>query len=140
MKMVLSELKKLVVLPLVAALSLNAIALGPANAAMVRTTDLIGGDAARSADRDRVNTFIGREDVRREFENLGVDPDEAAARVSVLSDQEISSIAGRLDELPAGESAVGAIVGAAVLIFIVLLITDITCLTHVFNFTRCATK
>jgi hypothetical protein len=35
---------------------------------------------------------------------------------------------------------VGPIVGAAVLIFIILLITDILCLTSVFNFTRCAQR
>jgi hypothetical protein len=36
--------------------------------------------------------------------------------------------------LPAGGSAVGAIVGAAVLIFVILLITDILGFTNVFSF------
>jgi len=39
-----------------------------------------------------------------------------------------------MDQLPAGGSAIGTIVGAAVLIFLVLLITDILGFTHVFSF------
>ncbi len=38
--------------------------------------------------------------------------------------------------LPAGGSAVGAIVGAGLVIFIVLLITDILGYTNVFTFVR----
>jgi hypothetical protein len=52
----------------------------------------------------------------------------------------VAEITTRIDELPAGQSAIGIIVGAVVLIFIVLLITDLLCLTSVFNFTRCAVK
>ena len=58
------------------------------------------------------------------------------ARVAALSDEEIEKIAGRIDELPAGQGAVGAIIGAAVLIFIILLITDLIGLTSVFGFTK----
>ncbi len=134
------RVRKLFALPLVAALSFNAVALGPAQAALVPTTDVIRDGAVSSADRDRVNTFMEREEVRREIEKLGVDSDEAALRVSALSDEEIASITERLDQLPAGEGAVGAVVGAALIVFIVLLITDIACLTSVFPFTRCATK
>ena len=111
------RVRKLFALPLVAALSFNAVALGSAQAAMVPTTDVIRDSAVSSADRDRVNTFMEREEVRREIEKLGVDPDEAALRVSALSDEEIASIAERLDQLPAGEGAVGAVVGAALIVF-----------------------
>jgi hypothetical protein len=40
--------------------------------------------------------------------------------------------------MPAGQDALGTVVGAALVVFIVLLITDIACLTRVFDFTRCA--
>jgi hypothetical protein len=52
----------------------------------------------------------------------------------------VAEVTAKLDELPAGQSAIGIIVGAAVLIFLVLLITDLLCLTSIFNFTRCAAK
>jgi hypothetical protein len=128
------------VLLLAVAMSFNPMAIAPALATLVPTTDFIRGNADLSADRARVKAFLARDDVRREFVTLGVDPDEAARRVSAMTDNEIARIAQRLDELPAGEGVVGPIVGAVVLIFIVLLITDILCLTTVFNFTRCAQR
>ena len=57
-------------------------------------------------------------------DRLGVDPEEAARRIASLSDEEVQQIAGRLDELPAGEGFVGVVIGAALIIFLVLLITD----------------
>jgi hypothetical protein len=39
-----------------------------------------------------------------------------------------------LDELPAGEGFVGVVVGAALIIFLVLLITDLLGLTDVYPF------
>jgi hypothetical protein len=63
-----------------------------------------------------------------------VDPAQAAARVAALSDPQIREIAGELDQLPAGQSAVAAVVGAILIIFLVLLVTDLLGLTDVFPF------
>ena len=49
------------------------------HAAMVSTDQVIGEESAVS-DRERVMDFMAREDVRREFEAHGVDPDAALAR------------------------------------------------------------
>lgn len=81
--------------------------------------------------RARVSGFLERDDVRRALEARGIDPAEARARVDALSDTEVQAIAGRLDELPAGGDSV---VGAILLVFFVLLITDLLGLTHVFPF------
>jgi Family of unknown function (DUF6627) len=133
-------MKHLVVLILVAVLGLQPVVLGPAQAAMITTGDVIAGDSSLASDRDRLNGLMQREEVRQELRRQGIDPDEATARVAALSDSEVAQVTERLDELPAGQSALGVVVGAAVLIFIVLLITDIFCVTSVFNFTRCATN
>jgi VIT1/CCC1 family predicted Fe2+/Mn2+ transporter len=108
-----------------------------AHAAIVATEQVIREDVA-TENRVRVMTLLAREDVRREMEALGIDPEEATARTKALSDEEITRIANKLDEMAVGQSAVAAIIGAAVFIFIVLLITDILCLTNVFPFARCA--
>lgn len=121
------------------AFSMTLLPAGPASAGLI-STDRIIEQQRVNADRERVNAFVAREDVRKEFQKQGVNPDEAAARVAALSDAEIGQIADRLDSLPAGQDAATAIIGAAVTIFIILLITDILCLTHVFNFTRCANR
>jgi len=54
--------------------------------------------------------------------------------VDSLSNEELANLANSIDQLPAGGSAVGVIVGAALLVFIILLITDLVGLTHVFPF------
>ena len=109
--------------------------IGAAHAALI-TTDQVIGEQSAGDDRARVLDFLSRQDVREQLEAMGVDADEALARTETLSDVEIQQIAGRLDELPAGEGAVGAIVGAIVLIFLVLLLTDLLGLTDVFPFVR----
>jgi hypothetical protein len=130
-------MKRLIVVLLVAVFGFQSLAIVPAQAAMVATGDVITEDASLASDRDRLNALMQRGEVRQELQRQGIDPDEAAARVAALSDAEVAQVTARLDELPAGQSAIGIIVGAAVLIFIVLLVTDLLCLTHIFNFTRC---
>jgi hypothetical protein len=93
---------------------------------------LAAGEGA--AERARVIAFLERADVREQMVALGVDPAEAAARVQALSDAQVREIAGQLDQLPAGQSAIGIIVGAILLIFLVLLVTDLLGLTNVFPF------
>jgi hypothetical protein len=60
------------------------------------STDRIIEQNQTNADRERVNAFVARDDVRKEFQKQGVNPDEAAARVAALSDIEIGQIARSL--------------------------------------------
>jgi len=106
-----------------------------AHAALVTTGQAIEAGAAEG-ERGRVAHVLAREDVRAQMVALGVDPVEAVNRVAGLSDAEVRQIAGHLDRLPAGQSAVGAVIGAALFIFLVLLITDLLGLTNVFPFVR----
>ncbi len=107
--------------------------MGLAQAKMV-TTDQVIEQSTPSDNRAQVRDFLMREDVQQQLTRLGVDPEEAARRVASLSDEEVQQIAGRLDELPAGEGAVGIVIGAALIIFLVLLITDLLGLTDVYPF------
>jgi hypothetical protein len=120
-------------------LLIGSLPLGVAQAALITTDRVIGervtGDEAQH-ERRRVEAFLARRDVRDQMVAFGVDPDEAQARVAGLSDREIGEIAGQIDRLPAGQGVLVALVGAAVFIFIVLLITDLLGLTHVFPFVR----
>ena len=106
-----------------------------ARAALITTEQALAGEAA-AGDRDRVAAFLARGDVRAQMVALGVDPAETAQRVAGQSDAEVHRIAGHLDQLPAGQSAIGAVIGAALFIFLVLLITDLLGLTDVFPFVR----
>ena len=104
-------------------------ALPPHAAGGVIPTEAIGAGVAR----ERISAALDRGDLRARLETLGVKPAEVKARVDALSDQEASELAARLDTLPAGGDG---IVGALVLVFLVLLLTDIVGLTKVFPFTR----
>lgn len=108
--------------------------LGTARAAVVTTDQVLAESGA--TDRERVLAFLDRADVRDQIVALGVDPAEAAARVAALSDAQVREIAGQLDKLPAGQSAVGVVVGAILIIFLVLLVTDLLGLTDVFPFVK----
>ncbi len=84
--------------------------------------------------RTTINTFLQREDVQQTMVRQGIDLVEAKKRVDNLSDAEVLRLAQTIEQLPAGAGALGTIVGAAVFVFIVLLVTDLLGLTHVFPF------
>ena len=63
---------------------------------------------------------------------FGVKPGDVQARLAAMSDDDVAQLAGKIDALPAG----GDILGAIVLIFLVLLLTDILGFTKVFPFTK----
>ena len=67
---------------------------------------------------------------------MDVDSKMIEERVASLTDEEASEIAYQVGTLPAGGSAVGSLISAAVFVFVVLLITDILGFTKVFDFTR----
>jgi hypothetical protein len=104
----------------------------PAQAAIV-ATEAIAASAGAAADRARIARTLAREDVRAQLQARGVSPADVQARVDALSDDEAAQLAQRIDALPA---AGADILGALVLVFIVLLITDILGVTKVFPFTR----
>lgn len=104
-----------------------------AQAQMVGTNAVIAGQQ-EAADRAQVAAFLAREDVKQVMTQHGVDAVEAQKRVDSLSSTELTKIANSMEQLPAGGDGIGTIVGAAVLIFLVLLITDILGFTHVFPF------
>jgi len=64
------------------------------------SADVLIECAQADGDRARVLSFLGRDQNRDELRALGVDPGEAASRVSALSDIEISKLAGRTDAVP----------------------------------------
>jgi hypothetical protein len=103
-----------------------------AQAGLVGTEELLTYEQAQMQ-RDRVHALLDRQDVQGQLAQLGVATEEAKARVDALTDMEIARLAGALDQLPAGGTN---IIGALLLIFVVLLITDILGFTKVFPFTR----
>jgi hypothetical protein len=104
-----------------------------ANAALVTTDSLITSMSAQQ-DRDKVLNFFSREDVSSQFRSLGLTPDEARSRVQAMSDEEVRQIAGKLDQIPAGQDALGFIAFMIILALLVLAVTDLAGITDVYPF------
>lgn len=108
-----------------------------AHAGIIPTEQLAAVQAAPpSAGRDRIKGFLDRAEVRAYLQSQAIDAETARARVDALTDDEVNSIAGRMEQLPAGGDGVGTVLGFILVVFVILLITDILGFTKVFPFTR----
>ncbi len=126
-------MKKAVAYLVIVAFSFLSLVVAPVQAAMVGTADILKAQSDDLA-RQKVKLFMERQDVVQQIQAWGVNPDEAQARVDTMTDEEISLLAAKIDQLPAGGDALGFILAVAVIIFVVLIITDIMGVTDVFTF------
>jgi Family of unknown function (DUF6627) len=131
----LQSMRKPIAGLVILAISAFSISWAPAHAAMVNTSEIIKQNK-QNLDRERIDMLLDRSEVRNQLEAWGVKSEEAKAWIDSLTDQEIAEIATRIDQMPAGGSALGTLVGAALLVFFVLLATDILGYTDVFPFVK----
>lgn len=89
---------------------------GPAHAELVTTDQIVTQEQAQ-LDRERVKSLMGRAEVAQQLQVFGVPPAEAQARVDAMTNEEIRTIAGKLDALPAG-----GVLGHTELIIILLVV------------------
>ena len=102
----------------------------PAQAGMLSTSDALHPDA-----RGRIAALLGRDDLQARLAAYGVDASDVKARVAALTDEEAARLASQIDQAPAGGDG-GALITAALIVFLVLLLTDILGYTHIFPFTK----
>jgi hypothetical protein len=105
-----------------------------AMSALIGTEDLMGSQKATEA-RAYITSVLAREDIQKALIARGIDPIEAQARVGTLTDHEAIQFANTMEQLPAG-GLIGYLVGLAVLVFLVLLVTDILGYTDIFPFVK----
>ena len=128
----LSSIRRLLAAILVIALSALPLP-GTAGAAMVPTDDATSrrtadGDVART----RLAAALARPALAEQLAALGIAPEEAARRVATLDDSTAIDASAHLDRMPAG----GAILGVAVFIIAVLVLTEVLGITRIFPFSR----
>lgn len=107
----------------------------PALAAIIGTETMIDLGRAQEA-RDHVNSILAREDVKAAFIAQGINPVEAKARIDALSNAEIINLADQIDQLPAGGSTLETVLIVALIVFLVLLFTDLMGYTDIFPFVK----
>ena len=69
-------------------------------------------------ERERVKSMLERPELAAQLEKMGVSPADAKARVDAMTPEEVSQLAGRLDQLAAG----GALSNQDLLLIIILLL------------------
>ncbi|MGD2076497.1 MAG: PA2779 family protein [Gammaproteobacteria bacterium] len=116
---------------LAAILMINTALLGVPGVAMGGTvgTQVMLQSEAREAKVDRLQKAMVRDDVREALVALGVASEAAQERIATLTDQELLALEQQIDRLPAG----GNILVVIGIVFVVLLILDLTGVTNVFT-------
>ncbi len=99
-----------------------------AQAELVTTLQAVEA-STRAQDMAAVNTALAREEVRAQFEALGVEPAQVEARVAALTDAELRTLAGQMADMPAGADAL-AVIG---IVFLVLLILEAVGVIDIFK-------
>jgi hypothetical protein len=99
-----------------------------AHAELVTTLQAVEA-STRAQDLATVNSALARDEVRAQFEALGVEPAQVETRLAALTDSELRTLAGQVNELPAGADAL-AVIG---IVFLVLLILEAVGVIDVFK-------
>ena len=71
-----------------------------AQAGMIGTEQVV--QQSTQSDRSTVANFVNRADVAGQLAALGVSPATAKDRIASMSDEEVRSLAGQIQSLPAG--------------------------------------
>ena len=114
----------------VAVLSASLVSLGmqaPAAAGVVGTPEAIASQA--SGARAVIDATLARADVRAQLEGMGVDPGAIEGRLDALSEAEIATLAGQIEQAPAGGDAL-AVIG---IVFVVLIILELVGVIDIFK-------
>jgi len=101
----------------------------PAYATMVSTPTVVQQTQHR-IDRDQLMQMLERDSVQAKLRQLGVDPAAAKERVAAMTDEEVRLLNARIADMPAG----GDVLGVALVVFIVFIVTDMLGATDIFSF------
>jgi uncharacterized small protein (DUF1192 family) len=113
--------------------ALAAMVLGVASmgtqASMISNAQLAAVEAQLEL-RDHVMQQVTRADVQQQLVAMGVSVTDVEQRIAAMTDAEIAQLHGQLQDLPAG----AGVIGIALFIFVVFVITDVIGATDIFPF------
>ena len=121
-------LKTTIVAPTLLLFSLMTLWLPAANAAVLGT-GMAGSRSMTGQTDDSIQVFLSKESVRSQLIQMGVDPDQANARIASLAPGERQLLEEKIAELPAGAGAI-EVMG---IVFLVLLILELVGVTDIFK-------
>jgi hypothetical protein len=97
--------------------SLAVLSFGTANAGMIGVDQLA---STAQTDRAAVMTLVSRSEVASQLQARGIDPQLAQERIAAMTDQEVQSLKGQIDALPAGAGSDWGWVAAVIVIAVVV--------------------
>ena len=87
-----------------------------AHAGIISTDQAV---STAQTDRTAVLNLVSRSDVARQLQSFGVDPATAKDRIAALTDEEVSSLAGKLHAVPAGGDGLVVLLLVGVILWLV---------------------
>lgn len=112
-------------------IGLMVFSIAPLQAAMIDTEAMVATEVA-TQQRAELQSLLQRNEVQSQLTDMGVSVAAVEQRVAAMTDAEVAQLTTELDEMPAGSG----LLGAAVLIFVVFVITDAIGATDIFTFVR----
>jgi hypothetical protein len=100
----------------------------PAHAGIVGSEQLLQSER-HTVNREQLQQWMARDDVRQQLQSLGVDAQQATERINALTEQELQELAQNMDADPAG----GSVIGVIGIVFVVLLILELVGVTNIFT-------
>jgi len=91
--------------------------LPPAHAAMVGTEEALAQD-----ERARVKAMLERPELAKQFQKMGIKPEDAVGRVDAMADAEVLQLAARLDAALAGGQLTNEQILLVIIIVLLILI------------------
>ncbi|WP_292438388.1 DUF6627 family protein [Methylophaga sp.] len=116
--------------PILSILALFSMNITPLQAAMVDNGQLIA-QSQQDLSKQTLLAQLDRQEVQDQLVAMGVDMNTAKQRINQMTEQELARVAQDLENMPAGS---GHIIGAILVIFVVLVVTDMLGATDVFGF------
>jgi hypothetical protein len=99
------------------------IGIAPRVDAAFSPSEMVRIDASvRAGDLEKVRTLLEQKVVQQRLKDLGYAPDEISTRLSDLSDQQLHSIASRIDDLRVGGDGLGVVIALLVIAILVIVI------------------
>lgn len=116
-------------LALILSLLLFTASFGQAQAAVIANNQVIQ-ELQQSQARSQLLQTMQREDVQQQLLGMGVNPADITSRVDQMTQEEVAQLNQQIEALPAG----GDVLGIALVVFIVFVISDVIGATDIFPF------
>jgi len=114
----------------IACFSATVLMTGTVHAEAISSDSVMQTQAAQF-NKQQLIGMVSRADVQNKLTALGVDSNEAIARINAMTDSEIAQLNAEINDAPAG-----GIVGAVLTVLAVIAILDLAGVTDVYPFIR----